>query len=144
MFNGNLDVMAYLTPSAMEIRACGAKVIDVERFKSITTYPMCESNHEIVGRFWRVFEAFSPAERAGYLKFVWGRNRLPISLTGVKNHELRLHTNMGDTAFPQAHTCFFQLDIPFYRDDEICRSRLIAASELCGGIDTDTDNIQED
>ena len=99
--------MAYLTPAAIEIRACGEKTISVERFKSITTYPNCASDHEIVGRFWRVFEEFQPEERALYLKFVWGRNRLPIDLTGISRHELRLMTDMQETGFPQAHTCFF-------------------------------------
>jgi hypothetical protein len=45
--------------------------------------------------------------------------------------------HMGKTDFPQAHTCFFQLDLPPYETDEMCSQRLIAASELCGGIDTD-------
>lgn len=100
VFKGNLDVMAYLTPAAIEIRACGEKTISVERFKSITTYPNCAGDHEIVGRFWRVFEEFQPEERALYLKFVWGRNRLPIDLTGISKHELRLMTDMSETGFP--------------------------------------------
>ena len=45
--------------------------------------------------------------------------------------------NMNITAFPQSHTCFFQLDVPNYETDEIMRSRLVTACELCGEIDTD-------
>lgn len=51
---------------------------------------------------------------------------------------------MSDTAFPQSHTCFFQLDIPFYKTDEMCRKRLIQAAELCGTVDTDNNNFAEE
>ena len=144
VFQGNLDLISYLTPAAIEIRACGEKTISVERLKAITTYPNCSNDHEIVGRFWRVFESYTYDERAAYLKFVWGRNRLPIDTTNVRKHELRLMTHMSETAFPQSHTCFFQLDIPFYQNDEICHRRILTASELCGGIDTDNNNFAEE
>lgn len=93
--------ISYLTPDAIEVRACGAKVIEVDKLKQITIYPNCAADHEIVGRFWRVFEAFTPSERSLYLKFVWGRNRLPMDLSKIsRQHEVRLMTNMSETAFP--------------------------------------------
>ena len=104
---GNLDLISYLTPAAIEVRACGEKTIQVDLLKSISTYPNCESSHEIVGRFWRVFEGFSSEERALYLKFVWGRNRLPMNLSNTRKHEVRLTTGLNETGFPIAHTCFF-------------------------------------
>jgi E3 ubiquitin-protein ligase HERC1 len=104
----------------------------------MTSYPYCAPDHEIVQRFWRVFEEFSEEERQLYLKFVWGRTRIPIDISKLPyKHEIRLMENMDRTGFPQSRTCFFQLDIPFYENDEICRQRLAVASELCGGIDTD-------
>ena len=126
---GKLGLIAYLTPQAIEARACGAKEIDIDRLKSITKYVSCDANHEIVQRFWRVFESWTHEERGLYLKFVWGRNRLPVDLSRIsRSHEVRLYTNMNETGFPQAHTCFFQLDIPFYRTDEICSQRLMQAA----------------
>ena len=32
---------------------------------------------------------------------------------------------------------FFQLDLPVYTTDEICRKRMITAITMCGEIDTD-------
>jgi len=36
VFMGKLGLIAYLTPDAIEVRACGAKEIDIDRLKSIT------------------------------------------------------------------------------------------------------------
>lgn len=60
VFMGNFGLVSYLTPEAIEIRACGAKEIDLERLKSITSYNV-QASHEIVQRFWRVFENFTHA-----------------------------------------------------------------------------------
>ena len=81
VFMGKLNLISYLTPEAIEVRACGAKEVDIDRLKSITSYPNCSADHDIVKRFWRVFEGFSHEQRSSYLKFVWGRNRLPVDLT---------------------------------------------------------------
>lgn len=115
VFDNKLGILSFLDWESVEIRACGEKTIDVSRLKSITSYPNCGNDHAIVGRFWRVFEAFSEEEKASYLKFVWGRSRLPIDTSNLAYyHQLRLMTNMSNTGFPQSHTCFFQLDIPDY------------------------------
>lgn len=116
----------------------------MERLKSITTYPNCGADHEIVARFWRVFEAWTHEERSLYLKFVWGRNRLPVDISSLsRKHEVRLMENMNAEGYPQSHTCFFQLDIPFYRNDEICSKRLLQAAQLCGSVDTDNNDFAE-
>jgi len=145
VFQGKLGLISYLTANAIEVRACGAKEIDVERLKSITSYSSCGPEHEVVQRFWRVFERFSHEERSLYLKFVWGRNRLPVDLSRLsRKHEVRLFTNLSETGYPQAHTCFFQLDLPYYRTDEIMHQRLIQACTMCGTVDTDNNNFAED
>ena len=78
-----------------------------------------------------------------YLKFVWGRSRLPPPDTpGVQQHTIYLMSQSSyggehDKILPQAHTCFFQLDLPRYSKDSICRDKMIYAIETCGEIDTD-------
>jgi len=142
---GKLGLISYLTAEAIEIRACGSKEINIDMLKSITSYSNCGPTHEVVERFWRVFEAFTHEQRSLYLKFVWGRNRLPIDVSRLsRKHEVRLFDNMNENGFPIAHTCFFQLDIPFYRTDEIMSQRLIQAATLCGSVDTDNNNFAED
>ena len=55
----NFDMVSYLTPSAIEIRACGEKTVQTHLLKSITQFHNCSGDHEIIERFWRVFESFS-------------------------------------------------------------------------------------
>ena len=50
---------------------------------------------------------------------------------------------MANNAFPQAHTCFFQLDVPNYETDEIMRKNLITAIELCADTDTDGSAVED-
>jgi hypothetical protein len=50
---------------------------------------------------------------------------------------------MPKDAFPQAHTCFFQIDIPHWPKDSDCKYKLLQAITLCGEIDTDG-NAHED
>jgi len=134
---GRTDILTFVSPSMFDIRATGEKTIETARLKSITTFNV-GSDNPIVERFWRVFERMTQEERSAYLKFVWGRNRLPVTLTNLSyKHEVRLFSNLSNEGFPQAHTCFFQLDIPDYQEDDICYKRLCEAAFLCGEIDTD-------
>ena len=73
-----------------------------------------------------------------YLKFVWGRSRLPIDLKNLsQKHTLTLCRGMNKTGFPLAHTCFFSLDLPEYEDEKVMRDKFLVAITLCGEIDTD-------
>ncbi len=77
-------------------------------------------------------------EKMLYLKFVWGRARLPAETDRLRDsHTLYLCSSRGDKEFPEAHTCFFQLDIPAYTTDEVCKQRMITAITMCGEIDAD-------
>lgn len=64
VLDGKLSYFAYLNWAQVEIRATGEKILDIEAFKSITSYPRCKKDHEIVVRFWKVFETmFSETQR---------------------------------------------------------------------------------
>jgi hypothetical protein len=52
-----------------------------------------------------VFEGFNDKERELYLKFVWGRSRLPYDTENIRDrHEIYLESDKGDMDFPEAHT----------------------------------------
>jgi len=44
---------------------------------------------------------------------------------------------MNKTGFPEAHTCFFSLDMPNYPNDKIMREKFLGAITMCGEIDLD-------
>lgn len=69
----------------VESRACGDKTIEIDKLKSISSYRGCTENSAIIRRFWRVMTAFDDDQRQAYLKFVWGRSRLPIDLKNLAN-----------------------------------------------------------
>jgi len=93
----DLTIMQLMDWQAMEARCCGEKTINVDRLKSITSYPYCSDDHRIIPRFWRVFDRFTEEEKSLYLKFVWGRSRLPMDLTNLSyKHEVRLFPEMNN------------------------------------------------
>jgi len=136
-------IMGILTWKEVEYRIIGPTDIDIDHLKKMTRYAACSEKDEHVQRFWRTFDSFTQEERSMYLKFVWGRSRLPPPDTkGVQNHTISLmnersHRGDQDKMLPKANTCFFQLDLPRYTKDSICRDKMLYAIESCGEIDTD-------
>lgn len=71
------SVMGILTPNEVEYRVCGPNTIDVDVLKKISSYSSCSETDEYIVRFWKAIEGFTEHEKRLYLKFVWGRSRLP-------------------------------------------------------------------
>ena len=85
----------------IESRACGEKTLEIDRLKEITNYHGCNEKSPIIKRFWRVMTAYDDDQRQAYLKFVWGRSRLPIDLKSLKQkHTINLCRSMDKTGFP--------------------------------------------
>ena len=85
-----------------------------------------------------MFESFTQDERKMYLKFVWGRSKIPMDTSNLYyKHRITLYTHWPKNALPKSHTCFFMIDIPDYKDYETCVGRIKYAIETCGEIDDD-------
>ena len=137
-----MSILTILSWRDVEERVRGPSEISVAALKSITEYSSCSADNEYVKRFWRAFEEFTNEERSMFLKFVWGRARLPpadrlkempFKLVLLDDNRFTDH----NSHFPEAHTCFFQFDLPRYTTDEACKSKILYAIEACGEIDTD-------
>jgi E3 ubiquitin-protein ligase HERC2 len=137
-----MSILTILNWRDVEERVRGPSEISVAALKSITEYSSCSADNEYVKRFWRVFEEFTNEEKSMFLKFVWGRARLPPA-ERLKDQPFKLvllddyRFSDHDIHFPEAHTCFFQLDLPRYTNDEACKSKILYAIQACGEIDTD-------
>jgi len=83
-------------------------------------------------------ESYSGVERQRFLRFVWGRARLPLTDEGF-SQQLIIATAYrdNDAALPESHTCFFQIDLPRYSSVEILTERLRYAFTNCISIDND-------
>ena len=127
-----------MTWKEVEERVRGPDEISTDALKSISDYDYCDANNEYVQRFWRVFDAFTNKEKSMFLKFVWGRSRLPgKERLRDRLFKIALMTSRGDGHFPMSHTCFFTVDLPCYTNDEICKTKILYAITTCGSIDTD-------
>jgi len=82
-------ILNMLTWEEVEIRTAGDKIVDIEAIKKITRYDNCDENHRIVKMFWSVLESMEEFEKQEYLKYVWGRQRLPANMDNLRyNHKV--------------------------------------------------------
>ena len=96
-------------------RVCGAKTIDIEKLRKMTIYKNCSEDQPVIKNFWAVMLRMSEENKSKYLGFVWGRRRLPTDVSNLKSqHMISVINSWPTTKLPEAHTCFFTLDIPRY------------------------------
>ena len=91
------SMLALLTGDEFERMVCGSPNIDINLLKSATEYSGYDFSHQIIQMLWRILESFSQEDRRMFLKFTWGRSRLPLTLAGFKQkmkvtRELRYST----------------------------------------------------
>ena len=139
-----LDFLNMFSWNHVESLVCGAPVIDIGRLKSNTQYEGYNEDDQTIKFFWEVLEEFNHEERTMFLRFVWGRSRLP-AVGSFKNFTInRHHSANPDSYLPVSHTCFFSLDLPQYSSKEIVRRQLLYAISHCQAIDLDHDPGEEE
>lgn len=132
------NILFFMTWQDVDMRSTGAKTVDIDTLKSITTYDTCKVDSPVVVMFWNVFKTLTEDQRSKYLKFVWGRSRLPVNLDGLnRKHCIEYFKSRSKDSLPISHTCFFRIDLPDYSSEEILKRRLLYAIEYCGDIDAD-------
>jgi len=83
------SLLKYMSSTDLERKVVGSEEVDVDRLKEITSYKNCSDSHEVIKRFWKVFSAFDNDTRIMYLRFVWGRTRLPLAEDeNIESHTL--------------------------------------------------------
>ena len=89
----------------------------------------------VVQWLWEVLEELGNSEKAEFIQFVTGSSKVPVEgfkglrgPNGVQKVEVvKLNCDSPDQRLPQAHTCFFQLDLSEYSSKDILRQKLILA-----------------
>mmetsp|Transcript_14542 Transcript_14542/g.49228 ORF Transcript_14542/g.49228 Transcript_14542/m.49228 type:complete len:152 (-) Transcript_14542:1964-2419(-) len=122
--------------------ACGSVDVSVEALRARTKYGEGVAAFEPhVRYFWQAMHAFSAKERAAFLRFVWGRSRLPATAAQWGDQWMRIHSMESadpDSRLPVAHTCFFSVELPRYTSARVAYAKLLYAVTHCVDIDADT------
>lgn len=133
----DLNILTFLNWDEIEKRACGGD-IEVSVLKSISEYRDMSEDSQMGKWFWKMFEAYTQEERKAYLKFVWGRSKIPVDVSNLYyKHRISLYRHWPSNSLPKSHTCFFMIDIPEYRSYEQMVEKITYAIETCGEIDDD-------
>lgn len=116
--------------SQLEIVVAGSPHFDFDLWKSKTESGSLSA--KTVALFWKVLESLSPAEQAGFVRFAWGRSRLP----SAKDFKTKMQlSSAGRAKLPVSHTCFFSVEMPEYETEEEMRHGLLTAIHFgVGGI----------
>lgn len=68
-------------------QVCGSPDIPLHLLKSVATYKGVEPTSALIQWFWEVMESFSNTERSLFLRFVWGRTRLPRTIADFRGRD---------------------------------------------------------
>ncbi|CAE8637676.1 unnamed protein product [Polarella glacialis] len=130
------ELLRLWTWQELQRAICGEPHLDVDALRAHTVYTNCQDGDALVAMFWAALESFSEAERERFLRFVWGRTRLPTGHVWEQKFQLAA-VAADDERLPTSHTCFFQLDLPCYSCQEVLAERLRFAVNSCITIDSD-------
>ncbi|KAF6037595.1 HERC2 [Bugula neritina] len=121
--------------------SCGSPEIPLHLLKSVAVYKGVDSTDNLISWFWQVMEEFSNIERSLFLRFVWGRTRLPRTVADFRGRDFVLQVmdkyEPPDNFLPESYTCFFLLKMPKYTSLDVLRDKLKYAIYFCKSIDTD-------
>ena len=90
-----VPLLHMFTGSEIETMVCGNHEISIELLKSVTTYKGIEPSAPLVRWFWEMMESFNLNERALFLRFVWGRTRLPRTTADFRGRDFVLQVSLS-------------------------------------------------
>ncbi|XP_072386929.1 E3 ubiquitin-protein ligase HERC2 [Diabrotica undecimpunctata] len=125
----------------LETMVCGSPDIPLTLLKSVATYKGIDSSAPLIQWFWEVMEEFTNQERSLFLRFVWGRTRLPRTIADFRGRDFVIQIldkyTPPDNFLPESYTCFFLLKMPRYSCKPILHQKLKYAIHFCKSIDKD-------
>lgn len=140
--------IALFTWCELATLVCGKPTVDIELLRRRTIYgDGCQASDPHIAYFWDVLGEFTDEQKSSFLRFVWGRSRLPTHAADFtqdfKISGLPKAAGRPDTYLPIAHTCFFSIDLPNYSCHEVMKERLLYAITHCLSIDADNTTVAQ-
>ena len=71
------NTLLILTWREFEVLVCGSPMFDMEFWRRHTTYSGYTEDEPTIKLFWKVLESLTQEEQSGFVRFAWGRSRLP-------------------------------------------------------------------
>lgn len=114
-----VPLLSIFTSSELEAMVCGSPEIPINMLLSIVTYKGkllllmenlvefsitnfilgVEANDKLVQWFWEILSDFTNQERSLFLRFVWGRTRLPRTIEDFRGRDFVLHVSKNIAIF---------------------------------------------
>ena len=91
-----VPLLSLFTGAELETMVCGSREVSVSLLKSVTTYKGVDPSSSLVRWFWEVMESFNQTERSLFLRFVWGRTRLPRTAADFRGRDFVLQVSVYD------------------------------------------------
>lgn len=132
------ELIAIFTAKELELIISGLPDIDIFDLKKHTTYQGYRSTDKEMEWFWNVMTSLTRSQKAAFLQFVTGSSKVPLNgfaeLQGMRGiQRFSIHKVGASSALPAAHTCFNQLDLPVYQNEEELKEKLLLAIEEGAG-----------
>ena len=133
-----IQILSLFTPQEVEILVCGSTEFNWDLLKQCTKYSGdFSSESPTIQLLWEVLRTLTPEESELFLRFVWGKTRLPNSVSDFERSFEIQSLSRGNDAFPTSATCFFKLNLPIYTTKEALETKLRYAITNTTRIDSD-------
>ena len=116
----------------LEFMVCGRPGFDVEALRRHTKYTGYTATSNMGRWILQALESFDDQERERFLRFAWGRSRLPVGEQGWTHSFIVQRKPGDDSQLPHSHTCFFTVEFPQYSSYGVLRQRLHTAITYSG------------
>ena len=132
-------LLSLFTWQELEVEVCGRPKMNVDMLEQMCTYEACSPTDSHIMLFWKMMrERLDDEERCQFLRFVWGRSRLPVRAIDFdrKFKISRMHASdrAPDEYLPIAHTCFFSIELPRYTCLDTMHQKILYAITHCVAI----------
>jgi len=84
-------------------QVCGSPDIPLNLLKSVATYKGIDASASLIQWFWEVMEEFTNTERSLFLRFVWGRTRLPRTIADFRGRDFVIQVTMMTSSLLSVH-----------------------------------------
>lgn len=140
-----LQLLPLFTWKELELNVCGRAELDVDLLRRHTVYSGGVTEKDPHIQFmWQMLANFSPQEAEAFIRFVWGRARIPVdddTWTSSRVDPFKVSPFPSrfkdDNVLPKSHTCFFQIDLPRYTSLEAMTKMVSIAMNECTDIQDD-------